>query len=174
MEEGRVKNNRWLVILLCVFGVVIVGLTTGIVVVNMNNKNNNDNLDNLSVCKSEESVSNINTCINSLYDSNNNETIAVDEYNKAIVLFNEAGDYGKAANLIVDRSVFLVSKVHDCDKALNLFDEENIENMDANNKATVYTGAIGISIDCKNKEKEEKWNKLLTDIMSEMTGEGFI
>ena len=158
-------ENRGLLILLGVLCVVIVGL--GIVLV----RNGIENAEDSQIdCANMETSDEVSICIGDFYNLYGDKTASIDEYNKSIELSNGMENYEKTSNLIVDRSVFLVSEVQDCEEALKLIGDENIENMSADYRAVIYTGAVGISVDCSDKEEELRWNNLLTEAMSEIIG----
>ena len=167
------KNSRWLVILLVVLGGLVVGLTVWIVVLRINS----DKLVNVVdiewkkniECFENGAADDISVCIDEVYDSDMRDYEGVDRselvaglYNKAIDNAISKEDWTKARELMVDKPNFFILN-NDCDKAMRLVNESQVERLNDDNKGIFYSYALDMSISCDDEENIARWADLLND-----------
>jgi len=137
-----------------VLGVVIVGLVVGIITVNMLNAESTDEEAagatdrNCSVLKT---VDEIEECIQEAFDDDGSLDNLVLNYQGAINENIKEQDFSLAVQLINDGANFLVS-YGECDRSLRFLDEVDMDPLDDDSLATIYSNAIGVAKNCNNED----------------------
>lgn len=158
-EKSKSGNKVWIVLLVVLF-VAIVGLIVGIVVVK-NTKKDSD-----MACAGGDSVYDINTCISNKYSEADNLDQAKSLYRGAIDKAVAEGEYAQAGQLIADRSSFLVLE-GDCEDAMRLMGEENVEYLSDEEKGVFYSYALSMDAYCGGTN-QDFWSGLLNQANERM------
>ena len=171
MKKGKVGfENKGLVILLGVLGVMIVGLVVGIVVVSQEEEKVKEEEwkieaeeglpeelkgDDLSI---EDQVVKETSLM--LQDPNASDEDIELYYEEVIKKAIEDGDTSLAANVILQKMDFLVVLEDDCERAREYADSLNISSYPAAEKQYLMSGVVSMAIECDDSDWQIRWEDL--------------
>lgn len=163
-KKHALGQNKALILVLIVLGVLIVGLIIGIVIASRNGDNQEPNptAEEDSSCLSMKDDIASSNCIA--------EKMAVGQYNEidesyahALDEAYEQKDYARFSELLIDEVSLYGGLGNQCDKAIKFLEDKRISTLPYENQATVYSYASDTMLECDNTEK---YNELQAKLYS--------
>ncbi len=156
--RDEMKSNKHLIVTLCVLAFLIVGLSVGVIIFNLN-KNKDDSC--LGKTDDEEIVRCLSE-LNAKEDESTEETYTA-ALNKAL----DEKNYNLFEDILFDRAVDLALEKK-CEKVYELVDnEEWMSRLPDDVKTTYYERAQDVAVECNDEDKfnyyGEKWDEIYWD-----------
>lgn len=174
-EDGTQDKKTTLVlkILLALLVLLIIGLVVG-VVINAINKNSDGDGATTENCKYEEDVYKMSLCAEGFFDEEEHRTeMFMEQYKKLIDEAVQKQNYDSAADLIINRSRFLVAH-EECEEYEKSADDESFDGFDGKKLGRIYSYFVEFSQTCNNEDDTNKWSdELLKISKGELNGLGF-
>ena len=166
-EEMNNKKHTGLVIILSVLIVAIVCLLTTIIIFRFKPSNEEENKNSALKCTEQQSLYDINVCIEKVFRSHNLIENVIDEYQAAIKLQKENGNEELSAGLITSMVSFLTAKNY-CDQAFSTLESEDLSNYSTLYLEKIYSQALSSGKNCDNTEKVKQYEAKLNEIKDEV------
>ena len=171
--KGRFDmGNRGLVAVLGVLVLAMVGLGVGVGVMSSKNGAVDEGL--YSGCYGEYTAHGVDECIKSIYDGEGgNGGDALKAYDVALENAKRGGDAREVSDIVVDRIIFSVDELHDCDSYADVLENDDLDVLEIEDRAVLYSRAILFSEKCKNEAEVEKWTAKFNEVAPKIEGKVF-